>query len=347
MFFSPLKFLAVFTIKTLIRIIPSARLPTISLALTNLFTSLIIASLDSVRSFGFIPTMRILWTLRRTIRNPDIRDYSTVIEVIRNRGLNQSATNSILNQVVLTDLKKCFGIAGVRSPLNILFTIFFSLITTAGLPLIKPLLYWLTRGTIGIIATTCGILWNESLSTITFLKDYAAYIKELVENHSHFKIPSNHPTATLVESNIVPGKTTIINTDVIPKDESYWLIIGGVVLLSLTTVLTGLCIADYFYPETVQLGHHLSNGWDTVKSIFLNLWPGSTPGGGGDIDPATSEAISRSSSGSSTSTIRALNNAALPQTPPRFEDITPPSSRVGTPMPNINLSPESEINAWE
>ena len=66
------------------------------------------------------------------------------------------------------------------------------------------------------------------------------------------------------------------------------------------------------------------------------------------LTPGAGEAISRSSSGSSTATVRAVERCALPQSSPRFtpfDEITPPTSRAGTPAPD--LAPVSDLNLNE
>lgn len=194
---NPLRIISLFIIKTAIKFIRIPN-PVMIATFNSLFTGLILGSFRMARVNGVIPTVRVLWNLRRVLRNPDLTSFEQVRQVlINNPHVNSSVMNGILTFIV-TDLKKCFGLEGVRTPLNKIFTLFFALFTSSiSIFTFKPLLYWLTRVSAGVIFTTCGVLWNESLSTITFLKDYALFVKELVENNTHFKLPSGTLSSSL------------------------------------------------------------------------------------------------------------------------------------------------------
>jgi hypothetical protein len=54
---------------------------------------------------------------------------------------------------------------------------------------------------IGIILSSIGIIWNESLQSIVILKEYATYVIDAIENNSTIKIqrvvPTNNELNTL------------------------------------------------------------------------------------------------------------------------------------------------------
>lgn len=132
----------------------------------------------------------------------------------------------------------------------------------------------------------------------------------------------------------------------IPNDQSTWMFIAGLVLISITFVIGGICLVDYYSPDTISntpvLGSFVDivhNAWNSVIGYFKGS-DGSTGGGNSpsqDFSVRVAEAISRSSSGDSDKTITFSSG--------NLRTITPPYSRSATPFPNPDFcAPVPDLN---
>jgi hypothetical protein len=85
-FTNPLKILSIYTINTVIKFMRLSN-PELITGLSRIFGSLIHTTFTIARSDGVLPTIKILWALRRSLRNPDLR---TVVQIrgvlINSRG---------------------------------------------------------------------------------------------------------------------------------------------------------------------------------------------------------------------------------------------------------------------
>lgn len=316
MFFSPFKYLSVFIIKTAVRLLRLPN-PLLVTSLNGLFSALITGVWALRNNYGNITTLRQIWRLRRVIRNPDLRTFEHVRDAFIGTGANFSGPASFLFSYIKTEVINCFKLEGSRTPINRLFS-FFLVLCTGSLSFInfKPILYWSTRILIGTIASACGILWNESLNAITFLKDYSVFVKELIENNTHFKIPSGID----VPSGSSPKGSLSKMVSEVPSDQSSWLFLIGCAIATFAVSVTAFCIADYYYHEQVNNIPVIGDFIESIKAFLGFSKPGNPdPGLGAHV----ADAISRTSSEGSDRTVRGVI----------VQQITPPGSRTGTPMP--------------
>lgn len=345
---SPFRSLSIFIIKTSIKFL-SLHNQKLGRALSKLFITLISSSFTLARTNGALPTIRVLWQLRRLLRNPELITFSNIQEALNRANVNQDIAAYLIERIG-DDFQSCFRFNGVRRPINRLFSLFFTMfipygLSTVSLWAIRPLLYWSTRLGLGLISATVGVLWNESLNSISYLRDFAFYIKDSIESHSDFVIPaptdsdSHIPTSHQSSTHPDPSQMSVragSEPSQMPKDESTWLFVTGIVLMTVTVVFAGICIADYFYPEAVSntpviggMFDSIHNIWDTVKSIFISQQGGGAPEpdpiAPGSFEPA--EPISRSSSGSSTD-----SNGTVKQHVWLKDGSLTPLSRPSTPL---------------
>jgi len=175
-----------------------------------------------------------------------------------------------------------------------------------------------------------GILWNENLLAISYLRDFALFIKDYVDYYFNFKIPKLSTIKTL-------------NTNINDNDlNNYTSILSflGLLILGIGGATGMLCLAHCYIPETISNIPYIGNIIELINtniySIYDYFWHNNS---NNDIQPTLTtntntnnttmmpfpESISRTSSGSSSGssdiTIRDIR------------DITPPFTRSSTPIP--------------
>lgn len=293
---------------------------------------------------GIAPTFQVLFNIRRLLRRiayrglQPINDFSSVIAIHPN--LNVQVLNSISN-IFSPYWKEC-----IKYPKLFynLFNIFFVLNSLGLFKFIFKFIYFLSRITIGSIITTLGILWSESLQTITYLKDFAYFIKDNLEYYFDIIIP------TLNTGKDIPNNT--ISTTIS---------LFGLFILNLVGVTTVLFIIEYFIPgfainlvETTRatpiIGPIIENManifgyiYNNIQSFIINWFSGNNPPTGDNIP--SPDIISRSSSTGSDRSEITIKDIRIRTPSPiasssrvKLEDITPPLSRVNTPFENTDIN---------
>lgn len=104
---------------------------------------------------------------------------------------------------------------------------------------------------IGSIFSTLGILWSESLQSISYLKSFAYLVKDWIEMISDIKIPS------IKDSNNLPDDTNSVGLSIL-----------GLIILGIVGSIALLCITDYFYPGNINSIPYLG---DFIHSINIKL----------------------------------------------------------------------------
>lgn len=163
-----------------------------------LFRSLFTTSNLLINTIGFFPTIQVLRTINQLIRRVA---YHGVSAATINSNLLSLQTlypnlNSypveIITEAIRSYLKDCLKYPKLFSKLYsiFLFLNYFSFIRY----LFKPT-YFVLRLTFGSIVTTLGILWSESLQSISFLKYFAYLIRDNLEYYFDIIIPTgqNNP----------------------------------------------------------------------------------------------------------------------------------------------------------
>ena len=331
MMFRPFSFLMQFTLRRLVRITLGANVnPNFIPLLASLYTF----TNTLITTIGILPTLRVLRTIRQVITSPTaVLDMSRVIEgVLTATRLTRSQVLTIIKTITPL-LEECIKIPTTFGKFLKYFKYIFLFSS------ISPLIKWGFRQSLGILLSSVGILWNETLSSITILKELSENIVDCFEYQTGIRIPRNGISSTEIE--ISDENKEILET---MNNSSPYLELFGLVLTGVVVSLVGLFVLDYFYPETVQQVPYVNTFVDNVHSFFNYLFnrtavvepnPAASPNTlGQNIN--LPEAISRSSSGSSTSTV----------TPSSYQDITPPR----TPEPEVFIQREygSVVpNNWE
>ncbi len=223
---------------------------------------------------------------------------------------------------------------------NRLFYIFNILLTLSSF---GPLIRGILKTGLGLIFSSIGILWSESLSSITVLKDLSMFIIDNFESLLGFKVPAKD----ISES----AATASDSADI--ERAGYFFTFAGLFLLGFVVPLVALCVTNHYYPgvvDSIPYGNTVVNtlydAWHSFTSYFSST---AIPADAVPAEGSIAEAISRSSSGDSDRTVRGW---------PDFRNITPLAKRLtrtGTPAAGgsaINYGagavvPHPPLNVWE
>lgn len=319
-------------------------------ALLVLFNSLFTLTPVLIKQVGIIPVagaiyrlyrwlasghgIDVITTLARTYFNPVVfRDFSTII---------------------FPTLKEC-----LQSKKGVLLLNFFRLYTgTFFIGLIRPILSTIFRYSFGIIFTSLGVVFNETLSAISALKWVADYVLSIFPG-----IPFVNNIIQQVRdifSNKGKGISSDITTNSI--DTSSVLSTIGLLLIGAGSLFLVLLLGDYYLPDftrNIPGVDTILNSWYAVYDYIMSLFTsGQTPPSAPDADIKLTgpEPVSRTSSGSSSGSDTAGYPTPTPTRPgtPRTPDAFP--SRWGWPQwgssgtdgnVNSNPTPQNYPDLWD
>lgn len=328
---NPIQFIASFAIKSLIKRYD------MSTVIFSFIDILYHTSYRLISTIGIFPVYRILRDIRKFLANFDGSSSKAISEL--QKFLTERHSTFLVETFIqnLTPVfNKCFP---VKYGLYYIYDFFFiGFLTT----ILKPVLRYIIKFLLGLVLSALGIIWNESLSSVSYLKDFSVYIIESIESHSNFSIPRfNRDIIPLETKPSVPANTHPIlpvdftEEDNIPSDvqnTGTLMALFGVVLMATAGVIGIIVVSDYFAHETVQNIPVVSTIADTVHVILNTAYNSLTNyfSSGPRPDPGSfnPDAISRSSSGGSDITI----------TDARAQTLTPPSSRPETPLPTNDFA---------
>jgi len=292
----------------------------------TIFKSLFIGLTGLVSTIGIIPTLRGLFRIRRYLPMLSTTTPTAAIALLERFliGIHPRVRETLLN--ILTPFTKMI-ISNNR-----IYSIAFSIFSYSYLFIcLKSIFYYIIRLSLGLILTSIGIMWNESLNAISYLNSFSNFIINLLENKLNFNIPR------LSIDNVHSLTNTVTETIKESYDNnSYYFNILGIILITGLSLLASVCVIEYYFPEIINqnlpdIGTFAENINNKISSLYHTIldWFNTPKSSGSTDNSVSSEQISRtssgSSSGSSTSTIR-LNDA-------RTQTFTPPVSRTGTPIP--------------
>lgn len=107
-----------------------------------------------------------------------------------------------------------------------------------------------------------GVLLNESLSAIPFLKESAIYFVEGFEKLTDFKVLKSQ-TAEVINPNNFEGEFEGYN----------WFNIAGLAMIGVVASVLLLCVADYYAYDTVKdlpvlgnLVNSMHGVWDSITN---------------------------------------------------------------------------------
>lgn len=350
---NPIKWIFLFSYKIVFRILRSIPFTRNLLrvdsydAFMKVFTALFSATAFLTNTVGFFPTFRALLSIRTVLNrftspmNRSNRAPNINITELPNHfpRLDSFVLNTITNVLTphWTDcvyypnlFKRLFDIFLFLNFLGI-FGFTFRIINT------------IFRFSIGTLLSSIGILWNESLLSISYLRDFALFIRDYVSLNFNFRIP-------------LLSTIRKLNPNIDPQDlESYTtgLSFVGFLLLGVLGITVVLCGTHYYAPEIVNQIPYIGNVVElintSIQSVYdyffnnnNNIGPGNNPNNDNGyrvrIFPSgdAPEGISRSNSGGSTSSSGSSSSGSSTATITTEDHRTgyrTPISRSGTPLP--------------
>ena len=335
---NPIQFIANTTIKFLIK---RFNVNQVAFSLINILYH---AAKSLVGSVGIFPTIRILRDVRKfltTFEGQPFAAHNELRDFLNNRH-TPYLVETICHKLIPV-LSFCFPkTSGLLFIYDFFLVGFFTTV-------LKPITKYFIKTTLGLVLSATGILWNESLSSISYLKDFSLYVIETLESHTSFRVPriSRDFVDTTLPSDQgikdargpehnhhnIPVDFTDVDPDI--QNTGALLSFLGVLLIGVLVSVSVIIIADHLAPDTIQsipvvntISDSVHVAFNTVYESFSNLFsggPGTPPGTGDNINGPRVEVISRSSSGGSDITI--TDNRS---------PITPPTSRPATPYPVNN-----------
>lgn len=149
------------------------------------------------------------------------------------------AINSRIPNIVIRDLITIilpYWNQAMKLNPSLLKNIFNIYLFSFSIGLIKPLLRWLFKYSLGFIFTSLGVAWNEVLSSITLLKQISDYILSIVPimpalHHIHTALLDSLPGDTFVTRVRGPATLPGANSEVSPYQSADLFTLIGLVLL--------------------------------------------------------------------------------------------------------------------
>lgn len=161
-----------------------------------------------------------------------------------------------LNAAVITAIFGIFNDKGIWKDCMLYPSLFMKVYKLVFLPSILfggffPITKWIIRLVVGLIFSALGIIFNEHLAAIPFLKDFALAVINLLDNYLplHF-LSYTSPTGELDNIELGPEATSKIY-------------ILGAVLVGLVTTLGLLVVTDIYYPgftDSIPVLNHIVHG---------------------------------------------------------------------------------------
>lgn len=352
MFLNPFNLLARIFIKSLIRNIGLPK------AFLSLLTGLSLTIMSIVRTMGPGTAINVLYVLFKAINSLSGRGMFTVTDLY-NKMREISPNISIL---VIRAIRDCIDLDDwikiMSLPKHLKNIYNWILLPFLASICIRPICAWLLRSIGGLVLSAFGILYNETLYSFDLLKQFADLIMDIlnsifisssiIEDQFHSNLPHHHPTVTETSTRMV------VDASPSPGGEGKGLLaILGIVMLGIITSVTVIMVAERYYPETVASIPVINTIADSVHvayhyiSSYLPSF-GSSGGSGGEGGGVVApESISRSSSGSSTSTVRGPGIILEDHRTDTLHPLTPPTSRGPTPVPVPTSPVEGFVNNWE
>lgn len=135
----------------------------------TLFTGLLSVATTLISTVGIIPTMRVFWHLRNlTGRNTNLPLFLSRIP-----NLDPYVANRII-ETITPHFQDCLNHTLWFNRINKIILLYFPL------RYFRFVIFRILKFGIGAVLSTIGILWNESLQSITA---YARYVKRLCFIH--------------------------------------------------------------------------------------------------------------------------------------------------------------------
>lgn len=169
MFYNPM-----FTISSLIIkfVVGRVNLPAIFKFLAPIFFN---SARSLIRSEGLLPTLRVLFSINR--------------EIMRRGAIRNITSNPSLNPIVVSTLTNVLTghwgeLIANSDTINRNFKWY---VTGLIITKFNSIIFYLFRVSVGIILSCLGIIFTTDLGVFGFLKTYASYVIDFVQDHTHLK----------------------------------------------------------------------------------------------------------------------------------------------------------------
>lgn len=340
MFLRPIQTIFLLTFKLIFKIITrlgiSKNIPNIIIfnSFYSTFRVLFSTSNLLINTIGFLPTYQILRTINQLIRRVayhGISPSSINTNILSLQTLYPNLNNypvEIITEAIRIYWKDCLKYPKLFSRLYTIFLIFNSF---TGIRLFVKPIYFIFRLSIGSIISTLGILWSESLQSISFLKNFAYFIRDNLEYYFDINIPTLN--------------TSINNPQ---NDRNEIIFYFGVFILGVLGIISIGCFTEVFIPNSISKIPYFGDLINTINSTIINwidLFKGNKPSNpdinidnsiinNREFNPNWNSPKPISSTSSGSSTVSDISLTTIRQSP----IITPPNSRPMTPFENPNIN---------
>lgn len=226
----------------------------LSATIFTLFMQLFTVSIATIKLVGIVPVIRVLRALPVILRSAPgaLKRVEDLFEALR----KYSKRGFPLNSIVLDAIFKLFNDKVLWRLIIFNLELFNKVYKRVFLPtiflsILLPFFKWIIRMVVGLIFSALGIIFNEHLAAIPFLKDFALAVINLLDNYLplHF-LSYTSPTGELDNIELGPEATSKIY-------------ILGAVLVGLVTTLGLLVVTDIYYPgftDSIPVLNHIVHG---------------------------------------------------------------------------------------
>ena len=187
-------------------------------SISNIIKVLFIITNDSIKKYGFYQTYRVLSYMRTIITHRTIISAVTFNSVIKfNSKLNKDIVDIIL-QAISPYLQSCIN---SKVSFIVFYNIFFFSVILG--IIINFIITISLNILIVLLISSLAIIWNNVLSDIPFLIEWADYIISNYENLTGFNVPRPNIMNNISEDNEVSGTVNKIIKEIdqsSPKDIS-------------------------------------------------------------------------------------------------------------------------------
>ena len=293
---NPIRYISSHIIKT---IVTKFGIPAVAI---NLINVLYHTSYSLISNVGIYPVYKVLKDIGNFFReNPTINALSAINSLRDYLAQNNSPyiVSTFIEQL-RPILYKCFPIS---SGLLTLYQVFILGIFTT---FIKPIIKYVFKFLLGLLLTAIGIIWNEYLSSLSYLRDFSLYILDFVESNTSFKftkvdsgltskvistVPTTEDTSPYIEvknsgiyndpitNNSQLPTTNDVNTNELNNTGSLLTIIG-IVCLGVIGTIGLIVVADIYAHDTVNnipvintIADSINNLWNTHSVVSPKTEP--------------------------------------------------------------------------
>lgn len=320
MYLNPLSFLARFFVKRLVSLL---NVPGVFKTIAPAgFT--VLATL--VRTVGIFPVLRCLIVFNKFLKNSLAKlpvgslterliAISLLEELLRSANINPLVSRSFID-FIRPHFKEFVDFRPII--IKWMWWFFTAVTFTAA----RKFIFYGIKSCLGLLLGSVGVLLNESLSAIPFLKESAIYFVEGFEKLTDFKVLKSQ-TAEVINPNNFEGEFEGYN----------WFNIAGLAMIGVVASVLLLCVADYYAYDTVKdlpvlgnLVNSMHGVWDSITNWYHNWANGATAPDGADP-------MSRSNSTGSYNTARPGDHSPVTAPSSPRAPHSPPTPPTTPPLP--------------